>query len=45
MPVSGETVVAAVELLPVDTVEALTVDAVPDDTVEVPVPVPELVVC
>ena len=45
MPVPGKTVVTVVELLPVDTVEALTVDAVPDDTVEGPVPVPELVVC
>ena len=45
MPVPGETVVPAVELIPVDIVEALTVDAVSDDTVDVPVPAPELVVC
>ena len=45
MPVPGKTVVTVVELIPVDTVEALTVDAVPDDTVDVPVPAPELVVC
>ena len=37
--------VAAVELILLDTDEAVTVDAVPDDTEDVIVPVPELVVC